>query len=205
MYKLKRSIYLFNYRLIIDPHNVQLPVGLIAPLVERYTGIAKVRVQISTQGLKISDLSRRWLSSTKKLQIMIIDIHSMHFKYMTFIYHHHIIYIWNCWWWVFVVVKMTISLTFTRHQVILRDIGPKSYPGYSIQEQVLCILPLILLSPSMTSSTLLVCLFQYPRWKNQIIRSQYTITCRSVGFPWITIFNSGGIRHRSVHHWWHSL
>jgi len=34
MYKLKRSIHLFNYRLIMDPHNVQLPVGLIAPLVE---------------------------------------------------------------------------------------------------------------------------------------------------------------------------
>ena len=34
------------YGLIIDPHNNQLPVGLIAQLVEHCTGIAEVRVLV---------------------------------------------------------------------------------------------------------------------------------------------------------------
>ena len=34
------------YRLITDPHNDQLPVDLIAQVVEHYTGIVEVMVRI---------------------------------------------------------------------------------------------------------------------------------------------------------------
>ena len=42
-------IYLHIYRLIVDPHNNLLPVGLIAQLVEHCTGIAEARVGIPVQ------------------------------------------------------------------------------------------------------------------------------------------------------------
>jgi len=41
-----RSDISFIYRVIIDPHNNQLPVGLIAQLVEHCTGSAEVRVRV---------------------------------------------------------------------------------------------------------------------------------------------------------------
>ena len=37
-------IYLHIYKLVIDPHDKLLPVGLIAQLVEHCTGIAEVRI-----------------------------------------------------------------------------------------------------------------------------------------------------------------
>jgi len=42
-------IYVHIYRLIIDPHNHLLPVGLIAQLVEHCTGILEVGVGIPVQ------------------------------------------------------------------------------------------------------------------------------------------------------------
>jgi len=45
-----KEVYIISisiiYGLIIDSHNDQLPVGLIAQLVEQCTGIAEVRVRI---------------------------------------------------------------------------------------------------------------------------------------------------------------
>ena len=43
-----RSI-LIIYQLIINPHNNQLPVGLIAQMVEHCTGIAEVSVSVPNQ------------------------------------------------------------------------------------------------------------------------------------------------------------
>ena len=42
-------IYVPIYRLIIDPHNHLLPVGLIVQLVEHCTGILEVKVRIPVQ------------------------------------------------------------------------------------------------------------------------------------------------------------
>ena len=41
--------YLRIYGLIYDPHNGLLPVGLIAQLLEHYTGIAEVRLRTPDQ------------------------------------------------------------------------------------------------------------------------------------------------------------
>ena len=41
--------YLRIYGLIYDPHDDLLPVGLIAQLLEHYTGIAEVRVRTPDQ------------------------------------------------------------------------------------------------------------------------------------------------------------
>ena len=43
------TMYLHIYGLTSDPHNNQLPVGLIAQLVDRCTGITDVRVRIPIQ------------------------------------------------------------------------------------------------------------------------------------------------------------
>ena len=57
------------YGLIIDPHNDQLPVGLIAQLVECCTGIAEVRVQVpfmsTVYGLIINPHNDQWPVSRK--------------------------------------------------------------------------------------------------------------------------------------------
>ena len=42
-------IYVHLYGLIIDPHNDQLPIGLLAQLVGHCTGIAEVRGRIPVQ------------------------------------------------------------------------------------------------------------------------------------------------------------
>ena len=57
-------VYLHIYRLIINPHNNLLPVGLVAQLVEHCTCIAEVNIQIPLRP-EFSDLSCRCLSSTK--------------------------------------------------------------------------------------------------------------------------------------------
>lgn len=59
-----RSIFII-YGLMIHPHNDQLPVGLIAQLMEQHTGIAEVRVREPRSGRMFSGLRRNFLSSAK--------------------------------------------------------------------------------------------------------------------------------------------
>lgn len=58
-------IYLHIYRLIRDPHDDLLPVGLIDQLVEHCTDNVEVRVSNPRSGLKFSGLSHCCLSSTR--------------------------------------------------------------------------------------------------------------------------------------------
>lgn len=70
------TMYFHIYGLVIDPHDDLLPVGLIASLVEHVAGIAEVRVQIHREkGLRISGLSRCYLSSAKNAIMKFIHYH----------------------------------------------------------------------------------------------------------------------------------
>ena len=63
-------IYIYSQhvrRLIIDPHNNQLQVGMIAQLVEHYTGIAEVRASNLFQAWTfLAFLAIAWVALQKK-------------------------------------------------------------------------------------------------------------------------------------------
>lgn len=58
-------IYLYIYGLMIDPHNDQRPLGLIAQLVKNQTRIAEVRVRNFRSELNFSGFSRCFFNSVK--------------------------------------------------------------------------------------------------------------------------------------------
>lgn len=55
-------VYMYTYGLVIDPHNEQLQVDLVAQLVEDCTGISEMEFE-SRSGLKFSGVSRHCLST----------------------------------------------------------------------------------------------------------------------------------------------
>ena len=70
---------------VIDPRNDQLPVALIAKMVENNTGIAEVRVRVAFRLL----LKKR-NTTAKMIKIKIVSIRSSNENFINLITHTHI-------------------------------------------------------------------------------------------------------------------
>ena len=79
------------WKIIIDPHNDQLSVGLIAQRVEHFTGIAEVRVWVPFRP-EFFGLTHYYLSSAHTCKDHTLKIHfNQQFKYRNFMCQHKVL------------------------------------------------------------------------------------------------------------------